>query len=80
MAQSYDGVNCCPFMARLGVCLEPQACHLLHKIVTVKGTEKLSTEAKEFNPFTAQASSAASKEFNPEVRYAPASEQSTVLE
>ena len=59
-------------MPRFGVCLQPKTCCLVHKVEQVKTNEKMSLEAKEFNPFTAQALGAASKEFNPEVTYAPA--------
>ena len=63
----------CPLMARFGVCLYPTKCDLKHIVPQVKTTEKMSLEAKEFNPFTAQIKKAASKEFNPEVIYAPVS-------
>ena len=65
----------CPLMARLGVCLYPTKCNLEHIVAQVKTTEKMSLEAKEFNPFTAQIKKASSKEFNPEVIYAPVSQQ-----
>ena len=61
-------------MARFGVCLYPTKCDLKHIVPQVKTTEKMSLEAKEFNPFTAlQIKKASSKEFNPEVIYAPVS-------
>ena len=65
----------CPLMARFGVCLYPTKCDLRHIVPQVKTTEKMSLEAKEFNPFTAQIKKASSKEFNPEVIYAPVSPQ-----
>ncbi len=27
-----DSANCCPHMARLGICLEPAMCFLIHKV------------------------------------------------
>ena len=36
--------NYCPYMERMGVCLEPAACYLNHK------KEKINTSAKEFKP------------------------------
>ena len=54
---------------RLGVCLTPDCCQFTHRIVTIKATEKFSTEAKEFNPFTGQMAQVAQKEFRPEVQY-----------
>ena len=77
------GGHSCPHMARLGVCLEPKMCFLVHKVTPVAQVmtnEKMSVTAKEFNPFTAQAQSAASKEFNPEVTYAPVSQQANVID
>ena len=73
-AEQVEPGTCCPHMARLGVCLEPQMCFMVHRIPSVKSAEKLSTEAKEFNPFTAQAATGGSKEFNPEVSYQPVSQ------
>ena len=60
-------------MARFGVCLYPTKCDLRHIVPQVKTIKKMSLEAKEFNPFTAQIKKASSKEFNPEVIYAPVS-------
>ena len=36
--------NYCPYMERMGVCLEPAACFLNHK------KESINTSAKEFKP------------------------------
>ena len=43
-----DVTNCCPHMARLGICLEPAMCFLIHKI---PGGAVMTTEAKNYNPF-----------------------------
>ena len=58
-----EASNHCPHMARLGVCLEPAMCFLIH---SVPGDASLSTQAKAFNPFAAGISTA-SKEFTPPV-------------
>ena len=56
--------NHCPHMARLGVCLEPDMCFLIHKIPGAPSGAELSAQAKTFNPFTT-GSTAASKDFVP---------------
>ena len=59
---------CCPHMERLGICLEPAMCFLIHKIPASAGgnvPSELSTSAKAFNPFAANAGKAEAKEFVP---------------
>ena len=58
-----DITNHCPHMARLGVCLEPAMCFLIHQVADARTQAQMTTAAKEFNPFAA--SSSASKEFVP---------------
>ena len=75
-----EATNCCPHMERLGICLEPAMCFLLHKLpgqASSSSTQaELSTAAKAFNPFAATSTDnaaggnssftpAASKEFVP---------------
>ena len=50
-----DITNFCPHMTRLGVCLEPQMCFLIHKVSTAEVPEQMTTQAKAFNPFAAAA-------------------------
>ena len=55
-------------MERLGICLEPAMCFLIHKIPASAGGDvpsELSTSAKAFNPFAANAGKAEAKEFVP---------------
>ena len=62
-----DITNCCPNMARLGICLEPQMCFLIHIIPTEDAPAQMTAQAKAFNPFAAgtQATSVSAKEFKP---------------
>ena len=57
-------------MARLGVCLEPMMCFLIHKIPSENAPAQMTAQAKAFNPFAAagasQASSFQVKEFKPQ--------------
>ena len=50
-----EASNCCPHMARLGVCLEPEMCFLIHIIPAgssgAAAPIEMSTQAKSFNPF-----------------------------
>lgn len=70
-AAQLDQSNYCPHMARLGVCLEPEMCFLIHEVpgeMSSDSIAKMSTAAKAFNPFAAGGSSSsglASKEFVP---------------
>lgn len=55
-------------MARLGICLEPEMCFLIHEIPGTKSAESIatmSTAAKAFNPFSTGAVSSQAKEFVP---------------
>lgn len=64
-----DKFNCCPYMERLGICLEPEMCFLIHDSAMIEATNQphLSTAAKEFNPFASNSGTASStfKEFVP---------------
>ena len=69
-----DKSYCCTHMARLGICLEPEMCFLIHNIpgapavvVSSDGPPQMSTEAKAFNPFAANSGTSSStfKEFVP---------------
>ena len=64
-----DITNCCPYMARMGICLEPQMCFLIHKIASDgEAPAQMTAQAKAFNPFAAgaqQATSVSAKEFKP---------------
>lgn len=68
-APQLDTSNYCPHMARLGICLEPEMCFLIHEIPGTKSAENIatmSTAAKSFNPFASSgAVSSQSKEFVP---------------
>ena len=68
-------------MARLGVCLEPGMCFLMHEIPGEQPA--LSTEAKEFNPFAQGAQkgavSTASKEFVPPQQDQPQTAQQGII-
>ena len=70
MANQLDITNCCPHMARLGVCLEPAMCFLIHRTSSSEVPSQMSAQAKAFNPFAAGSagqgsSGTASKEFKP---------------
>ncbi len=62
--------NCCPHMARLGICLEPEMCFLIHNTSEPSGQSaaQMSTAAKAFNPFAAASpgTGGGSKEFVPQ--------------
>ena len=64
-----DITNCCPHMARLGICLEPLMCYLIHMIPSAQVPAQMSAQAKAFNPFAAGAAQASTsvtaKEFRP---------------
>ena len=62
--------NQCPYMERLGVCLEPEMCFLIHNTSCSSGQSavQMSTAAKAFNPFAAASpggTGGGSKEFVP---------------
>jgi hypothetical protein len=48
--------ECCPYITRMGVCLEPSACSLKHKTMNlnakefVPGQSSMSMEGQEFDP------------------------------
>ena len=65
LSSEYDPANNCPFMPRLGVCLEPDCCFLIHKQPQAGVTAELSTQAKAFNPFANNTPSFQPKEFVP---------------
>ena len=56
-----DRTNFCPHMDRLGICLEPEMCFLIHRAEP----SQLSTQAQAFNPFMANPLNTQSKEFVP---------------
>ena len=68
-ASKVDDSNCCTYMARWGVCLEPGMCFLYHKVQDSATPSaipaEMSTAAKELNPFAAGSTSFQAKEFNP---------------
>ena len=57
LSSEYDPANNCPFMPRLGVCLEPDCCFLIHKVPNSGVSSELSSQAKSFNPFANSAPS-----------------------
>ena len=65
LSNEFDLTNHCPFMPRLGVCLEPCCCFLIHKVPQTGISTNLSTQAKAFNPFASNAPSVQAKEFVP---------------
>ena len=68
-----DKSNCCSYMGRYGVCLEPEMCFLIHDTqagstaAVAQAPSQMSTAAKEFNPFAASSGTSAAtfKEFVP---------------
>ena len=63
-----DITNCCPHMARLGVCLEPAMCFLIHKVPSAEVPTQMTAQAKAFNPFAAGPqtnTNVSAKEFKP---------------
>ena len=68
-AFAMDKTNHCPHLARLGICLEPEMCFLLHDVASIESTAtpQMSTAAKEFNPFAQNSGTSSStfKEFVP---------------
>ena len=64
LSSEYDPANHCPYMPRLGVCLEPCCCFLIHKVPQT-GPSNMSTQAKAFNPFASNSPSVQAKEFVP---------------
>lgn len=85
-----DTSNCCSHMARLGICLEPEMCFLIHKLPSAgsaskdKPSAEMSTAAKEFNPFASAGASNsgkfAVKEFVPADSAEPMSEQTGIIQ
>ena len=79
-----DKSNYCQLMERLGVCLEPAMCFLIHEDPEASSqVVQMSAAAKEFNPFAAGAGGAGapsfSKEFVPVQTEAPQTAQSGMV-
>jgi len=70
-------------MARLGVCLEPEMCFLIHKVPSSEAPAQMTAQAKAFNPFAvAEAGSAgniATKEFKPPAQESDQTAQAGII-
>ena len=82
-AASADQTNCCTYMARWGVCLEPGMCFLFHKVQDSSAPQStppaMSTAAREFNPFAAGSASIQAKEFKPPVQEQESTAQAGII-
>lgn len=77
-----DKSNHCPIMERLGVCLEPAMCFLIHDDPEASTkVAQMSTAAKEFNPFASGAGGAPaqSRDFVPTQSEEPQTAQSGIV-